>query len=215
MILTAISLVIGFWNITAHIISQNFSEVDCRFFRYGGDEFVIIIVGKNAKESYQLVKKCAANLKRRPFMFKNKLLKITLSCGIASFPENGLFIEPLIQKADKAMYCSKKSGRDAVTLASDIRRWRVFQVFWSLLRITGIIMVPVVLFFILLQFPSLTIKAKQRLGKPTDVITITESGDITTFSLVNDEALIGRVVRKTAQGTVLEITVDNAQIVEK
>lgn len=43
---------------------------------------------------------------------------LTLSIGIASFPEHGLGIESVIRAADAALYRAKNEGRDAVRLAS-------------------------------------------------------------------------------------------------
>ncbi len=41
---------------------------------------------------------------------------VTISLGIASFPELGLVEEELIEKADQALYCSKNSGRNQTTI---------------------------------------------------------------------------------------------------
>lgn len=43
---------------------------------------------------------------------------ITLSLGVACFPEHGLTGETVIRSADAALYRAKKEGRDAVRLAS-------------------------------------------------------------------------------------------------
>jgi len=43
---------------------------------------------------------------------------VTLSIGIAGFPENGQTAQDLLDGADKCLYQSKANGRDRVTLAS-------------------------------------------------------------------------------------------------
>ncbi len=45
-------------------------------------------------------------------------LHVTLSAGVATFPEHGTSQEQLIVQADKALYLAKQSGRDRIELAS-------------------------------------------------------------------------------------------------
>lgn len=192
----------------AYTISSHFSEIGCRFFRYGGDEIVIAMLGQDAKQSYRLMKTCAVDLYRRPYMFKNKTHKISLSCGIACFPEDGLFVEELLQKADKAMYFSKRRGRNAVTLAADMPRLRALHAFSSLLHIGGVIF----LFLLLLRFAPMRATMQAAFDKLKDPGLVTEFKGVTTLRLKDDKILKGRVIKETAEGIVFEVTIDKTKI---
>jgi diguanylate cyclase (GGDEF)-like protein len=88
--------------------------------RYGGDEFTIILPNTNlnqAKEIAETIRRQAAEL----MILKNlggPLSQITLSLGIASFPENSKDLVILKEMADKALYKAKEEGRNKVITAS-------------------------------------------------------------------------------------------------
>ncbi|MBD3379425.1 MAG: diguanylate cyclase [Candidatus Omnitrophica bacterium] len=95
-------------------------DTDSTIFRYGGDEFVIVLPDKRPKEAAQIAYRLKYNMNRRPFLFNNAFHKITLSIGIAGYPEDAEKLEDLIKKSDQAMYFSKKNGRNQATLSSSI-----------------------------------------------------------------------------------------------
>lgn len=87
--------------------------------RIGGDEFNILIENAPTKaEIVRLVQKYI-QLFRKPFQCKGHELNITVSIGIALFPENGDDLVTLIKHADLAMYRSKDHGRNSYTFFSD------------------------------------------------------------------------------------------------
>jgi diguanylate cyclase (GGDEF)-like protein len=86
-------------------------------FRYGGYEFVVIFPNKKPEEAFGLIRQINYNLANRPFLFENKLHRITISCGISGFPYDGHEVQDLLHKADKAMYFSKHSGHNLTTQA--------------------------------------------------------------------------------------------------
>ena len=51
------------------------------------------------------------------FNLRRQEVKVSLSIGVASLPEDTLEIESLIQKADSALYDAKKAGRNRVCCA--------------------------------------------------------------------------------------------------
>jgi len=78
--------------------------------RYGGDEFVCVMphtVKHDAEVTYRRILK---NCKEQKF----EGLKITLSAGIASYPDNGRDFDELLDAADQALYDAKRSGRDRI-----------------------------------------------------------------------------------------------------
>lgn len=86
-------------------------------FRYGGEEFVIILCDYNSDEALIEAEKI------RKAIAKNETLQqyadyfpITISIGISSYPLYGLNAESLIKNADTAMYYSKQNGRNQCTI---------------------------------------------------------------------------------------------------
>ena len=115
---------------TASVLGLTFYLDPYNLFRYGGDEFVAVFPDVEPNEAFHLLRHCVHNMKHRQFLFKNRLYKITISTGISGYPYDGETPEGLIQKADEAMYYSKRHGRNLVTLAGKIKylKWRNFIV---------------------------------------------------------------------------------------
>jgi len=53
-------------------------------------------------------------MRNRPFLFNGRLFKITISCGLATYPDNAQGAEELLKVADKALYFSKRFGRNTI-----------------------------------------------------------------------------------------------------
>lgn len=75
--------------------------------RIGGDEFVIFISDINNEFNGEAILKRLKNTMQEPFEFKHIILQSTLSIGYSIFPNDGISIEELIQKADDYMYNMK------------------------------------------------------------------------------------------------------------
>lgn len=86
--------------------------------RNGGDEFVIF---RNHFETVQELERFLASLVSigaHPFVLEDETVHVTLSAGIALFPQNGLSLSELMKNADIAMYTSKASGKNSYTFFS-------------------------------------------------------------------------------------------------
>lgn len=83
--------------------------------RSGGEEFLMVLPSATLsiaeKRAETLRKKCA----RITILHEGKPLKVTLSLGVATYPDHGQEAEEVMIKADKALYKSKRSGRNKVT----------------------------------------------------------------------------------------------------
>ncbi len=88
--------------------------------RYGGEEFVIISPELNKSEALKLATKLRQLVENYEFPNKYKLpgKKLTISLGIATYPEDGENVEVLIRKADLALYRAKREGRNRVVAFS-------------------------------------------------------------------------------------------------
>lgn len=85
----------------------NEKDIICR---YGGDEFAILVNSKKTSAKiYQIAAKIINRCFQR-FMIRGHELYISVSIGIAVYPNNGENIDSLLKHADKAMYSAKKNG---------------------------------------------------------------------------------------------------------
>lgn len=84
--------------------------------RYGGDEFSIIAPISDVEGVRRLGERLREITERTKFRYKNNLLKVTLSIGVAGWDTGMQSARDLIVKADKALYQSKKAGRNAVSV---------------------------------------------------------------------------------------------------
>ena len=82
--------------------------------RYGGEEFVIVFPNKGLDDTYELIEKMYQQVKNNSLLHKQKKVKITLSIGIATYPESCDDPMELLMRADCAMYYAKQTGRDRI-----------------------------------------------------------------------------------------------------
>lgn len=77
-------------------------------FRYGGDEFAILCAGDD---------QAAVRLAERIRTAFASVSDVTLSIGVASFPNHATDLSTLLDRADKALYAAKRGGRDQICVA--------------------------------------------------------------------------------------------------
>ncbi|MCM8765756.1 MAG: sensor domain-containing diguanylate cyclase [Candidatus Omnitrophica bacterium] len=95
------------------IIRENIRRNDWAC-RYGGEEFAIILPQTNKEDTYKFAERLRIKLEQHPFP-KEEIQpqqKITVSLGVANFPEDATHKDELIYKADMAMLEAKKRGRN-------------------------------------------------------------------------------------------------------
>jgi len=83
--------------------------------RLGGDEFVIMVTDVLELEHIDTVAQKVLVATRKPFTFQGHEVRITVSIGVSSYPEDGEDLEMLLKCADIAMYHIKATGRDGYT----------------------------------------------------------------------------------------------------
>ncbi len=87
--------------------------------RYGGEEFGILLPATDLKGARLVAERIREGVKALPFELRGETRVVTVSLGVACYPDDASEPEALIQKADEALYRSKSSGRDRVTAISD------------------------------------------------------------------------------------------------
>lgn len=90
--------------------------------RYGGEEFIVILLDTSIKEGIKVAEKIRHNIEK--LSIPNIDRNLTASIGLAQYPEHGQFKNELIEKADKALYYVKeKLGKNkAIPWTLDIER---------------------------------------------------------------------------------------------
>ena len=90
-------------------------DVACRF---GGEEFILLLPGSSKEKSSQRAEELREKVNSINVAFQGQTLgTISLSFGVAVFPEHGNSPENLIQAADQALYRAKNNGRNCVVIA--------------------------------------------------------------------------------------------------
>ncbi len=86
--------------------------------RYGGEEFAIVLPDMSSPQAVIRADLLRSEVKNLRLQYKNQRLgQITLSIGVAAFPEHGSTVVDLLKIADQCLYESKARGRDTVTVA--------------------------------------------------------------------------------------------------
>jgi diguanylate cyclase (GGDEF)-like protein len=84
--------------------------------RYGGDEFAVILPETPRLGGFAV----AERIRRRvPSALQDRLeggheIALTVSCGLATYPDDGLHANQIVTRADEALYGAKRAGRDQV-----------------------------------------------------------------------------------------------------
>lgn len=80
--------------------------------RLGGDEFAVLLSRKRDCENRESIIKELIDSLSRPYRIQDESSFMTLSIGVALFPEDGSDVEDLMRSVDVAMYSAKRSGRN-------------------------------------------------------------------------------------------------------
>jgi diguanylate cyclase (GGDEF)-like protein len=90
--------------------------------RYGGEEFAVIMVNTDRQEAVQAIERLRSVVERYPFRDRDVQPegRVTVSAGLASFPEDADRREQLLGQVDKALYAAKRAGRNQIRVAADL-----------------------------------------------------------------------------------------------
>jgi diguanylate cyclase (GGDEF)-like protein/PAS domain S-box-containing protein len=106
------------------LVLQSLADLFRNFFRatdiccrYGGEEFAIILPESTSQDAALRADALRSEVKSLRLQYKKESLgQLTLSVGVAAFPEHGSTSDELLKIADQCLYESKARGRDVVTL---------------------------------------------------------------------------------------------------
>ncbi len=91
------------------------------FARIGGDEFLLIVLNTDKNNTLKRLSKKYLNLFSKPLLIKGKEMKVSLSMGVAIYPQDGIDSHTLVKRADQAMYIAKKRGKNNCCFFEDIK----------------------------------------------------------------------------------------------
>ncbi len=97
--------------------AQRVIRAQDRLYRYGGDEFCIVLRGTPGAGAIKLGERLIQGLHQRPLTFGRRLVSISVSIGIAVFPAHADGAEHLLERADRALFRAKHEGKGRVVLA--------------------------------------------------------------------------------------------------
>jgi diguanylate cyclase (GGDEF)-like protein len=84
--------------------------------RYGGEEFAILLTQTSAEQAIAVAEKLRRMMET--WQFPGVRRAVTISAGVAAFPQHGKTRDEIIRAADNGLYAAKQAGRNRVRLAS-------------------------------------------------------------------------------------------------
>ena len=103
----------------AFLIKSNLRETDLAC-RYGGEEFTVMLDKTKKDDALAIAERIRLAVEQCDFVFNDRTMKVTVSCGISVFDykKNPISIpQQLVKQADQGLYMSKHNGRNRVTYA--------------------------------------------------------------------------------------------------
>jgi diguanylate cyclase (GGDEF)-like protein len=96
------------------LLTSTIRGVDSAY-RYGGDEFAVLLVETGVEGSTQVAERILRSFRDHPCVLEaGPAVQLTVSVGVASFPDDGISARALLDAADKAMYRAKTAGKNTL-----------------------------------------------------------------------------------------------------
>jgi diguanylate cyclase (GGDEF)-like protein len=89
--------------------------------RYGGEEFLVLLPETGLEDALEVAQRIRTQMAEKTFGMGKKKVNITVSIGVAEFPQHGDTRESIIASADGALYKAKRLGRNRVVRAGRSR----------------------------------------------------------------------------------------------
>ena len=101
------------------IFHQQLRKIDV-VCRYGGEEFAILLSQTNAQHSQNVAEKLRRLVDT--WQFPGVPRAVTISAGIATYPEHGTTRDELVKAADAGLYAAKQDGRNRIVMVPLVRK---------------------------------------------------------------------------------------------
>lgn len=100
----------------ARVVSTKLIRSNDFFARYGGEEFVLILSGTPDKVAAEIAERIRTTIQNHEFKFEGKIIPVAVSVGVTSKQASDSQWQFLFDRVDKALYTSKQTGRNKVTI---------------------------------------------------------------------------------------------------
>lgn len=104
---------------TVRRICKNIRDIDL-IGRYGGEEFVVLLVGDELSEALKVAKRINTAVGREEILTEAGPIQVTVSVGVDELDAMTLNLGMLIKRADRALYIAKHNGRNQVATLLNI-----------------------------------------------------------------------------------------------
>ena len=84
--------------------------------RFGGDEFILLLPETSSEAAASVADRLRLKVGQTGHILEGRQLPLSISLGVAGFPEHGQTIEEVTRHADEALYLSKRAGKNRTTL---------------------------------------------------------------------------------------------------
>jgi diguanylate cyclase (GGDEF)-like protein len=202
----------------ASSLRLDLGQLDCQIFRFGGDEFIVVFPEKTPKEVRKIALTLRETLKSRPFLLSGRLFKMTFSGGIVSCVTDGDNMDHLFAHADKAMYISKKLGRDRAIIYSKIFLARAMY-YSKLAGIAAVVVLAVMMMTGLVKgfspksfFRSLA-RAKPSISRKAKAAAkaVTTAPKLSTVYLKSGASFKGTILKENEKEVELNLVLDKGE----
>lgn len=86
-----------------------------KIYRYGGEEFAVVLNRCDEAKAYEIADKIRAKIEHTNLLYSGKRVYVTISVGV-TVHQKGDTYDDIIGRADKALYCAKKSNKNCTVL---------------------------------------------------------------------------------------------------
>ena len=104
--------------LVARVLEKEHRGVSDIVARYGGDEFILALPNTPKTAAAAMAERIRRAIETSPLIVDGKVTSVTLSLGVAAYPEDGDDADDLVDSADRRMYAAKESGGNSVAVTT-------------------------------------------------------------------------------------------------
>ncbi len=86
--------------------------------RYGGEEFAVVLDGASIRPALEVAERLRKAVEEERFLYDGRILHVTVTVGVATYPDDASSMDALVSRADQSMYAAKEAGRNRVAFSS-------------------------------------------------------------------------------------------------